>query len=438
MPKVLIITYYWPPAGGPGVQRTLKFCKYLHEFGWDPIVLTVKSGNYPAKDESLEKDIPRGMIVHRSSSFEPFRLYNILKGKKPDSSIPTHVLSSSTKETYSQKLFKWIRSNLFLPDARVGWVPFLIKEGRKLIRLYEPDLIFSSSPPHSLQLGACRLSKESGIPLVADLRDPWTEGFWLKHLPRSRISWCIDKRFEKLLLRDARVITTVSQGLKEIYSNNTNQPIRVIENGYDEADFSGIRKGINSKFTICHSGNIRTAQFSPEFFDSISSLSKELRDRVELHFYGHVHKDIIDYVNQSPGANCYHFHGYVSHSEVINRIVNADVLVLFSTNTENSKGVLTAKVFEYIRTGNYIIGYGRAGNEIRDLLDETGCGSFYEFGTHCENKIKELLTLWKEDRLPFYGNNKVKKYSRRNLTKRLAALFDELLKVEQENLNDCK
>ncbi|MCF7919898.1 MAG: glycosyltransferase [Candidatus Cloacimonetes bacterium] len=427
MRKVLIITYYWPPAGGPGVQRILKFVKYLPQLGWQPVVLTVKNGNYPALDEILTAEIPREAEVFKTFSLEPFALYNLIKGKKPDSNIPTHILSSSEKDTLIQKLFKWIRVNLFLPDARIGWIPFMIKKGKQLIREYQPDVIFSCSPPHSLQLGAAELSRCSGIPFVCDLRDPWTEAFWLKSLNRNPLSWVIDRRWERNTLKQTNYITTVSNGFKEIYSKITTSPILVIPNGFDDIDFKNVIKSRNSKFTICHTGNIRTVQFAQEFFDSIDALPKEILDNLEVNLFGNVHFQIKEYIESSKAHDCYHFHGYVSHERVIQEIVNADMLVVFSTNTPNSAGIQTAKLFEYLITGNFIIAYGTEGNEMKDTLDETECGAFYIFGESCEKDILKLYALWLNDALPHYGNDLVSKYSRKNQTKELVTLFEKLL-----------
>ena len=426
MKRVLVITYYWPPAGGPGVQRTLKFCKYLLEFGWQPIVLTVKDGNYPAIDQTLFQDIPPEVIIIKTFSLEPFAIYNLLHGKNPKSSIPTHVLSNSKKESLPQKVFKWIRANLFIPDARIGWVPFLVTKGKQLIREYQPELIFSSSPPHSLQLGAAKLSKQSGIPLVCDLRDPWTEAFWVKGLARTKASRQRDKGIELKTLKQATQIITVSKGLRDSFAKITDRKIRVITNGFDEEDFCECTKSRESKFRICHTGNVRTAQFAQKFFDGIADLPQDILANLELHFFGNVHNKILNYIKQNKVVENYHFHGYVSHERVVKEICSSDILVVFSTNTEGSKGVLTAKLFEYLRTGNYIIAYGEKGCEIEEILDETECGKMFTFSESCRDQIIDQYRLWKSGAQVSYGNNKVSGYARKRLTADLVEIFEEL------------
>ncbi len=214
MKKVLIITYYWPPAGGPGVQRVLKFVKYLPAFGWEPIILTVENGEYPAIDESLISEIPPNLKIYKTNSFEPFNIYKNITGQKGN--IPTHVLSKSENESLIQKFSKWIRANVFIPDARVGWSQSIVKEGEKIFEIEKPDLIFSSSPPHSLQIGAMKLAKKVNSKWITDLRDPWTDGFWQKDLKRTKYALKKDSKFELKVLQNADSVITVSDSIVKL------------------------------------------------------------------------------------------------------------------------------------------------------------------------------------------------------------------------------
>ena len=178
MKKVLIITYYWPPAGGPGVQRVLKFAKYLPQFGWEPVILTVENGNFPAVDEGLLGEVPDNLKVYKTKTLEPFAIYNKLQGKDKTSAVDTFTITKSGK-SFKDKLGNAIRSYFFIPDARKGWKPFAVKAGLDIIKKEKIDLIFSSSPPHSLQLIAKDLAKKTQLPSVADFRDPWFNAIWL-------------------------------------------------------------------------------------------------------------------------------------------------------------------------------------------------------------------------------------------------------------------
>jgi hypothetical protein len=185
MKKVLIITYYWPPAGGPGVQRILKFAKYLPDFGWQPLVLTVSKGEYPALDKSLYKEIPQEAEVFKTKSFEPNLLYKKFVGLDQDASIPISVLSEE-KSSLKKSLAHWIRINFFIPDAKIGWQPFAITEGKRIIENHQPDIIFSSSPPPTVHLIARRLKKYARLKWVADFRDPWTDIHYYENQNRIR------------------------------------------------------------------------------------------------------------------------------------------------------------------------------------------------------------------------------------------------------------
>ena len=210
MKKVLVVTYYWPPSGGPGVQRVLKFAKYLPAHGWEPIILTVKNGEYPSIDPSLAGDIPAGCSVHRSISFEPGGLYRPFVGLRSGEPIPVATLAVRDI-SWRQRWANWIRLNLFIPDAKIGWVPSALKAGRRIIRTTKPDLIFSSSPPQTVQLIAEKLARASGLPWVADYRDPWTRIFHYATSRRSAWARRYDRRLEERIVPAADERITVNQ-----------------------------------------------------------------------------------------------------------------------------------------------------------------------------------------------------------------------------------
>ncbi|MFA7711597.1 MAG: group 1 glycosyl transferase, partial [Candidatus Neomarinimicrobiota bacterium] len=221
MKKVLLITYYWPPAGGPGVQRVLKFAKYLPEFGWEPVILTVENGNYPAIDESLCNETPGGIQVYRTHTFEPFKTFKKITGKNTDQPIPTYILNQDAKDNWSARFGKWVRVNIFLPDARVGWIPFARKIGKEIVRAEDISVVFSSSPPHSLQFIGRYISRRTGCRWIADLRDPWTEAFWQRDIKALRPARFINRLLEKTILNAADELITVSDSLANILRNKT-------------------------------------------------------------------------------------------------------------------------------------------------------------------------------------------------------------------------
>jgi len=198
--NVLIFSYYWPPAGGVGVQRWLKLTKYLPEFGWNPIIVTVKNGSYPYIDLSLLHEVPGNIEVHKTKTFEPFEWYNLLLGKR-GKHVPTAVLDSSTNKNFLQKLAAFIRANFFIPDARKGWVNFAIDTGEKIFRTKHIDAIVTTGPPHSTHLIGLYFKKKYPIKWLADFRDPWTHLFTNTYLPQINLVKKLDKKLEKRVLQ---------------------------------------------------------------------------------------------------------------------------------------------------------------------------------------------------------------------------------------------
>ncbi|MFC1887722.1 group 1 glycosyl transferase, partial [Candidatus Cloacimonadota bacterium] len=216
MKKVLIITYYWPPAGGPGVQRVLKFAKYLPEFGWQPVILTVLDGEYPAYDIELKEEIPKGIKIFKTSTIEPFVLYKLFFGMRTDTHLSTHVLDTMKNKSYKQKISQLIRANLFIPDARIWWYLFAVKKGIKLVKNEKIDLIMSSSPPQTTHLIAKKIAQKTGKKWIADFRDPWTDYFRIKDLPRIGLIKKLDKHYEHSVLRNADTVVTSGNSLGDL------------------------------------------------------------------------------------------------------------------------------------------------------------------------------------------------------------------------------
>ena len=225
--KVLIITYYWPPAGGPGVQRVLKFAKYLPEFGWQPIILTVENGEYPAIDESLLKEIPQGIKVYKTKSFEPFTIYRKFFSDKKNQPIPVGILAQSGG-SLKKRIANFIRLNFIIPDAKIGWKFSAVKEGQKIIDLEKPDLIFSSSPPPTTHLIAKTLAKRNKIKWIADLRDPWSKIHYYQN-NRLAIANKLDERIEHKTLSASNKVITVSENFAKLISVEKNK-IELIPN----------------------------------------------------------------------------------------------------------------------------------------------------------------------------------------------------------------
>lgn len=425
MKKVLIITYYWPPAGGPGVQRVLKFAKYLPEFGWQPVILTVENGEYPAIDESLLDEIPEGIKVYKTKSFEPFNLYKGLSGQKGN--LPTHILSKSENESFVQKLSKWLRANVFIPDARVGWIPSIVKEGKKIIDIEKPDIIFSSSPPHSLQIGAMKLAKRSGLKWVADFRDPWRNAFWQSDINRSNFSDEKDKRLEREVISNTNAATSVSKSIISDFSKLNSNRFFVLPNGYDENDFQNIEKKQSNKFRINYTGTLGKLQQIDNFLSALNSLEKDLLGKIEINFYGSIHESIRQNIYEARLTKVIKINPGVSHKEAIKIMVNSEILLLVIPNINNNNGIVTGKLFEYLAANNYVLGIGPIDGDAANILIETNCGYIFDYKDDLQDIIRLRITSWQKNEKLNFSKKAVNEYSRKKTTKKLSEIFAEVL-----------
>ena len=427
MKKVLIITYYWPPAGGPGVQRVLKFAKYLPEFGWQPIILTVKNGEYPAIDESLIKEIPKECIVYKTKTFEPYNLYKKFVGKKKDEKLPTHILNTNKNDNLNNKIAKWIRANLFIPDARIGWISHIVREGMKIIENEKPDIIFSSSPPHSLQIGAKKLAKKSGLKWVADFRDPWTDYFGIKDLSHTKITKKLNLNLEKSCLENADKIVSVSKSFNDLFKKKIKNNYFIIPNGFDAIDFQNISKEKNNKFKITYIGSIRKSQNPEMFFASLSKLKSEVLDKIEINFYGSTFPSVISTIKKYKFVDKIKLHKYISHKNIPKILINSNMLLLIIPNTSNNEGILPGKLFEYLATENYILGIGPKDGDASEILKKTNCGKMYNYDENLSQIILEQFKNWGNGKKQNVNNEAIKQYTRKKLTEKLVNIFEKLV-----------
>ena len=413
--KVLIITYYWPPAGGPGVQRVLKFVKYLPQFGWEPIVLTLKNGEYPAIDHSLEKDIPAGIKVYKTRTIEPFRLFKLFSGKKKEEKIATFVLDEK-KKSHSSRFFSWIRNNLFIPDARVGWLPFAYRKAKKIIRAEAIDLVFTSSPPHSLQLIGLRLKKNLNVKWVADFRDPWVDAFWEADVKRLQFIENKIKAQEKSVFENADKVVTVSPTLQKRFENKFRRKIEYIANGYDEEDITKMEIKKSEKIILRYFGSIANSQFPNNLFDFILKKSPV---NLKIEFYGNFDQ-IIHNISNQINSNTFILNDYLPHDEAISKMISSDILLLLIP--KNRSEILTGKLFEYIGCGKPILCIGPKG-DASDIIEKNHFGYHFDYKDDLQYFFETKLNML--DNLGF-SKEKQQLYSRKNQTKYLSKIFNSV------------
>lgn len=418
---ILVITYYWPPSGGAGVQRWLKFCKYLPNFGMQPIVLTVDEhqASYPQRDDSLLEEVSNDLRVVKTKTKEVLRFYRHLS---PTGELPHTGFGNEKHPTLLQKISRFIRGNFFLPDPRRGWNKYAYKEACHLIEEENITTVITTSPPHSTQLIGLRLKRQyPHIKWVADLRDPWTDIYYNKDLYQTIFAKLYNARLERKVLESADEVITVSEECRRNFESKTHQTlaIQVIPNGYDETDFLPEESSKKTdKFILSYVGSLSPLYETKTFIAALQQLPQAVKDKIKLRFVGSAHADLASLLNQV-GIET-EWLGYAEHKKAIGYMQEADMLLLFLPNQPENKGILTGKLFEYMATGKPILMIGFGDGDAAQLLRKYEEDGIYEFGqaTQVSQFIARSLTT-----LPSIHTDFAQIFSRQQLTKQLAQLL---------------
>ena len=425
MKKVLIITYYWPPSGGAGVQRVLKFAKYLPQFGWEPHILTVENGDAPIIDESLLDDIPEECKVYKTSAFEPYNIYKKFTGKTQDEKIPYDVLLNK-KPSLKEKISLWIRLNLFVPDAKIGWIPSAVKKAVDIIKKENIDLIFSSSPPHTVQLIAKKTAKKTGLKWISDFRDPWMEMLHNQQNNRFFLTKMVDSHLEKKSLKTADRVITISKGIVEDFNSKVNNNYYIIPNGYDETDFDYSIKSENEELTVSYTGVMSVTRLPEMFLKSVQKLKKENQAKIKLQIAGKTCPEFESLIDKYELRENFNFLGYLSHKESTKVLMKSDLLLLVVDNIPNNKGFLTGKIFEYLGCKKNIFAVGPVNGDAHQLIKDSKSGVLLDYNDEA-GTYDALLGLYKDwEEKKIRDDFETEKYSRRNLTKELVKVFEEI------------
>ena len=437
MRKVLILTYYWPPSGGPGVQRVLKFAKYLPELGWQPVILTVKDGEYPAIDPTLEKDIPKECIVYKVKSVEPSGLYKKFVGMKKEDKIPVAALSND-QGSLGKRIAHWIRLNLFIPDAKVGLIPALVKKAKHIINEHQIDLIFASSPPHSLQLAARKISQNHNLPWICDLRDPWTDLYHYDKVKRFVLSDKINHSLEKKVLSEADKLITVSPYFTRRFNDKGNRDdVIFIPNGFDHEDLTMQNtdqiKEYRGKFLMSYVGNMspnQNVQILWQVIKDFADANASFRDNFQLCLVGQIQNEIQASIRETGIDKFVDYKGYVPHDIAINFINNSDVLLFIIGRSTHNKGVLTGKIFEYFSTGNPLLSIGPTDGDAAAIIAKVNKVNMCDYNDYntLYNNLSSLFKAWENDQMDMYRSGKTEKFTRKHLTAQLAEVFNKTAK----------
>ncbi len=434
MKRVLIITYYWPPAGGSGVQRWLKFVKYLREFGYEPVVYTPLNPEFMAVDKTLLSEIPAGVEVIKREITEPYSIYKLFTGKKRSGVKPGFIKSSNGKSKISERLSLFIRSNLFIPDPKMLWISPSARFLIKYLKESSVDAIVSTGPPHSMHLIAKRVSKATGIPWLADFRDPWTKMYNFKYLGCTKPVLSLHKKMERGVIKSADAVVTVTNTIAaELQELNPKRRVEVITNGYDSADFKEMDVMPEEKFTITYTGLFVSTQNPTVLWktlgERVGAGKTGLAESLQIRLIGHIDSSIMEDIAKY-GLEPYLVKmDYMPHNEVIEKQRAATVLLLASGREPESAGIMTGKFFEYLAAGRPILGFGPKGGDMDIALEESRAGEMFDYEDYpgVAKWVDAQYALYTIGGAPVMEGD-ILKYSRRELTKKMAAVLDDICK----------
>lgn len=436
--RVLIITYYWPPSAGSGVQRWLKTVKYLRQYGYEPVVYTVSNSQFELRDEALLSEVPNGVEVIRQPIWEPFDLYNRFMGAKQKATNNVNPLYAAKQgKGLKARLAIWVRSNLFIPDTRMFFISPSVKYLTQYLKTNPVEVMVTTGPPHSMHvigLGVKRALKKQGVnlPWLADFRDPWTQIGFYKELNLSGFARHKHERLEYAVLTESDSVVAVSHAMAE--DMDTLAPIKtqVVHNGYDEADFqfTGPAQASNS-FTISYVGMLGFPRNHQVFWKALADLTatnEAFAKHLRIDFYGKIDPVVQASAEEFGLSNWLSFKPYMPHHEILEVQRSSAVLLLMIDNVNNSKGILTGKIFEYLALQRPILCIGPEGGDAQAVIQETQSGYFSDY--HDLETLKQnlmtLFTGWITN-TPVTSPSGYEKFSRRVLAGKFASLLNQLI-----------
>ena len=431
--RVLLIAYYVPPAGGPAVQRVLQFVEYLHEYGWQPEVLTVEAGAYPNRDASLTDAIPGDVAVHRTPALDPLALYARMKG---ESGLPAGSLGNDDPSLL-ERAARWIRANVFIPDARVGWWPFAHVHGKKLLDTGRFDAILSSGAPHSVHLAGRSLHRATGVPWIADLHDPWTDISYYDEFPHTDWARRLDARLETSVLEDATLVTTVSPSWAELFREKAPGRYGVVENGFDARDFEALRRDEQDRtgdtFVLSHVGKLYASRNPTAVWDALAALRNESAiPKVRVRLIGTVDPSVEEALAERDLEPIVDIVPFVPHDEALRAMQQAALLLLVIEPFAQARGMITSKLYEYLASGRPVLGVGPPGGDAHALLDTHDAGAVVDWNDarRARSLIQEHYDAWSRGN-PHNGADwhALQTHNRRHQAEKMAEYLDECVKL---------
>jgi hypothetical protein len=423
--KALIITYYWPPAGGPGVQRWLKFVKYLQDFNIEPVVYIPENPNYPILDDTLIYEVSTDVTIIKQPIKEPYKLASLFS-KKASKTISKGIISEEKKQNFIEKVLLFIRGNFFIPDARKAWIKPSVTFLSEYISKEHIETIITTGPPHSLHLIGLQLQKQLGVKWIADFRDPWTTIGYHKQLKLTRASKEKHKRLEKQVLNTANQIIVTSFTTKTEFIQLTNKPIEVITNGYDYDYEKSVTFVMDKKFTLSHIGSLLSKRNPEVLWQVLRDLVKEnnsFSKDFQLNFIGSVSENVLKTIDTYNLSDYINKVGYVSHKEAIIFQKKSQVLLLIEIDSEDTKCIIPGKLFEYMVSNRPIIAIGPEASDVEKIIKETNTGNYFYYSDYklLKSTILEFYKAFQNNNLQVNPIG-LEKYSRKSLTASLSKL----------------
>lgn len=435
--KVLVISYYWPPAGGIAVLRSLKIVKYLREFGWEPIVYAPKNAQYPYYEPKNQLDVPEGVTVLRQPILEPFALFNILRGKKKDTPLYDVTKANDSNKGIVHNLGLWVRGNFFIPDARSFWIKPSVKYLVNYLKTNPVDAIFSDGPPHTNTVIAQKVSEATGTPWLMDFQDPWTQVDYYKDFKITSWGDAKHKRMEQACFKAATQAVTVSKTwAHDLIDIGAKAPVEVVVYGYDEADFSFMNEvKIDEKFTISHLGLLGDDRVPHELFELLGKLIRvdpKLAEVLQIQLFGTVDASCFQSIEKHGLERNVVHQKQVSRAEALRIMAQSQVLLLLLNKQPNAKGRTPGKLFEYLRVNRPILSLGPEDSDVGAIIRETSSGVqlAYNNKSAIESTIIDWFHQYKNNTLNGTSQN-YEQFSNYNLTRKMAQLLNQITEHEK-------
>jgi len=425
MKKVLFISYFWPPSGKASLHLPLDIIRHLPKDEIKPIILTVEEESFTQKDESLLRKVNPEWKIIKSKALEPFNIYRKFIGKKKDEKLISSETISLDNKSLTHRISLWIRLNLFIPDARVGWNFTAIKAASRFIQKEKIDVIVSIGPPHSSHLIGLKLSKRFNIPHIPVLIDPWVDIIYYKNFKRSALTLKLDNHFERSVLQNARQVVFVNKSTEEDYVNKYDflkEKTDVLYWGYDEDDFKSLplnplpKEGdfLKREKIIVHAGNLFAYQNPKNFWKQIK-IENGKGNKFKIKFIGSVDKQVLDFLKEIGLMDKVELAGFLPYPEMIKQISEADALLVCASEPRHVPG----KLFEALRTGNPIIAFGDNNEEVKNIIEDANAGMMFGYEESGEEFFRDLVKI-KPDQ------NYIKKYNRAEISKEFKLILNKL------------